>query len=90
MVEPLWVARLIISPATEAKLSSRHGLAADEVRDAVVCVRGLQYVWNDDPVRGRRAFVDVSIRARPVLVVLYPVLDPLGDVYALGSAYPRG
>jgi hypothetical protein len=88
--EALWVARLIISDATRTKLSSRHGLDAGEVTDAVVCVSGLTYGWDDDPERGRRALVEIQIRGNPVIVVLYPVLDPLGDAYALGSAYPRG
>jgi hypothetical protein len=87
--ESLWVARLIVSQATRAKLSSRHHLDSDEVRDAIVCVAGLPYRWDDDPERGRRALVETDIRGIPVIVVLYPVLDPSGDVYALGSAYPR-
>jgi hypothetical protein len=87
--EPLWVARLIISQATRAKLSSRHNLDADEVLDAIVCIEGLYYRWDDDPERGRRALVEVNIRGVTVIVVLYPVEDPVGDVYALGSAYPR-
>jgi len=87
--EPLWVARLIVSQATRAKLSSKHNLDSDEVRDAIVCVAGLSYRWDDDPERGRRALVEANIRGLTVIVVLYPVLDPSGDVYALGSAYPR-
>jgi hypothetical protein len=85
----LWVARLIISARTAGKLISRHGVDCHEVRDAVVGVRGLRYVWDDDPSRGRRALVEVTIRGRLCLVVLYPVADPSGDVYALGSACPR-
>jgi hypothetical protein len=87
--EPLWVARLIISQATRTKLLSKHNLDADEVFDAIVCVAGLRYDWDDDPERGLRALVEVSIRGVTVIVVLYPVEDPAGDVYALGSAYPR-
>jgi hypothetical protein len=87
--EPLWVARLIVSQATRAKLSSKHNLDPDEVRDAIVCVAGLSYWWDEDPERGRRALVETSIRGVTVIVVLYPVLDPSGDVYALGSAYSR-
>jgi hypothetical protein len=79
----------MISEATRTKLSALHRLNADEVRDAVVCVSGLPYAWDDDPERGRRALVGVRIRDDPVIVVLYPVTDPFGDVYALGSAYPR-
>ena len=89
MPASLWVAKLVISPETAAKLSSLHGLSADEVRDAIVCVAGLSYVWDDDPDRGLRPLVQVVIRARAVIVVLYPLEDPLGDAYALGSAYPK-
>ena len=89
MPEPLWVARLIVSQATRAKLSSKHNLNADEVLDAIVCVEGLDYRWDNDPERGWRALVEADIRGVPVIVVLYPVEDPFGDAYALGSAYPR-
>jgi hypothetical protein len=86
---PLWVARLIISQKTAAKLAGRHGLERQEVHDAIVCVADLRYTWDDHPERGRRALVEVEIRGTRCLVVLYPVDDPSGDVYALGSAYPR-
>jgi hypothetical protein len=79
----------MVSQATAEKLAGRHGLDWQEVRDAVVCVAGLQYAWDDHPERGRRALVEVEIRGMRCLVVLYPVDDPSGDVYALGSAYPR-
>jgi hypothetical protein len=85
----LWVAQLIISDATKRKLAERHGLDWRDVNQALVGVRGLRYVWDDHPERGRRALVEASIRGRVCLVVLYPVDDPLGDVWALGSAYPR-
>jgi hypothetical protein len=85
----LWVAQLIISDATKAKLSTRHGLDWHEVNAAVVGVGGLEYTWDDDPKRGRRALVEVEIGNQPCLIVLYPVEHPMGDVWALGSAYPR-
>jgi hypothetical protein len=88
MAETIWVARLGVSPATAHKISRDHGLHADEVRDAVVCVRGLRFVLDDDPIRGRRALVETFIRGVRVMVVLYPANDPLGDAYHLGSAYP--
>jgi hypothetical protein len=89
VIESLWVARLVISVSTAKKLSARHGLDANDVHDAVVCVRGLLFVWDDDPERGRRAIVETQLRGQQIKVVLYPVNDPLGDVYALGSAYPQ-
>ena len=79
----------LISQKTASKLAGRHGLDWREVHDAVVCVSGLLYAWDDDPERGLRALVEVQIRGIRCVVVLYPVEDPSGDVYALGSAYPR-
>jgi hypothetical protein len=87
--EPLWVARLIISQATRAKLSSKHNIDPNDVLDALVCVTGLRYRWDDDPERGRRILVETCIRGSMVMMVLYPVNDSSGDVFALGSAYPR-
>lgn len=78
-----------MSSATAAKLSARHGLSADEVRDALTCVPGLQFRWDRHPARGRRAIVRVVIRQQAVLVVLYPVDHPQAGVWRLGSAYPR-
>jgi hypothetical protein len=88
MAETIWVARLGISRTTANKISRDHGLQADEVRDAVLCVRGLTFVPDDDPERGRRFLVETFIRGVRVMVVLYPANDPLGDAYHLGSAYP--
>jgi hypothetical protein len=89
VVSPLWVARLEVSQKTAEKLATRHGLNWQEVHDAIVCVRDLRYGWDNDPVRGLRALVEVEIRGTPCLVVLYPVDGPFGDYYALGSAYLR-
>jgi hypothetical protein len=87
MAEKIWVARLKVSRATAHKLSTVHGLQAAEIRDAVEGVRNLPAKWNDDPKRGRRAFVQTFVRGQKILVVLYPANDPVGDAYHLGSAY---
>lgn len=89
MARSLWVARLIISDATKRKLSAKHGLAWQEVNAAIVGVRGLRYTWDDDPERGRRAVFEADVSGRLCIVVLYPIDDPMGDTYALGSVYPR-
>ena len=85
----LWVARLIISDATKQKLAALHGLDWHDVSEAVVGVRGHHNFWDDDPDRGLRATVETEIGSRRCAIVLYPVEDPFGDAYALGSAYPR-
>ena len=87
MATRIWVARLDVSPATSEKLSSIHGLDADEIRQQVVCVAGLPFKWHDHPERGPRAILFVQIRGMKVLVVLYPAHDAIGDAWNLGSAY---
>jgi len=87
MVETIWVARLKISRATAHKISTEHGLQPVEIRDALQCVPGLPFLWDDDPERGRRAILQTFIRGHKVEVVLYPANDPQGDAYHLGSAY---
>lgn len=82
----LWVAELYCSSRTADKLSASHGLAYDEVRDSVVAVSGLEYVWDEDLERGLRAIVRVRIRRDTCLVVLYPAQGE--DCFSLGSAYP--
>jgi len=81
------VAELLISERTARKIAGGHDLDVAEVRDAIVCMEGLQYVWDTDPERGERALVRVTIRGRIALVVLYEAAHPLGDTWNLGSAY---
>lgn len=82
----LWVAVLLVSERTEAKVVVRHGLDVDEVRVAVTCVKGLTARRRDDPPRGLRYYVDVVFSGQPAVVVHYPVEgDP--DAFHLGSAY---
>ncbi len=64
VVSPLWVARLEVSQKTAEKLASRHDLNWQDVRDAIVCVRDLQYAWDDNPERGLRALIQVTYEAR--------------------------
>jgi hypothetical protein len=88
-METIWVARLRVSTATAAKLSSLHCLDADEIRQAIVCVQGLPVRLDHHEERGLRALVRVTIRGKKVLVVLYPRnADALNDdEWNLGSAY---
>jgi hypothetical protein len=83
----IWVAELRWSRATAEKLSQVHGLQVTEVEDAIVCREGLRAGWTRSPERGLRAMIQIQIRHKPVLVVLYPVGQ---DCFNLGSAYPIG
>ena len=71
MLRGLWVADLHYSANTATKIAGMHRVGIDEVYDAVVCVAGLPYDWDDHPERGRRARVQVTIRRRVFLVILY-------------------
>lgn len=83
----VWVAELSISRRTVQKITQLHGITEEELREAVQCVRGLYGRWDDDPERGRRALIDVTVRGRPVAVVLYPAEHRMGDAWTLGSVY---
>ena len=83
----LLVSKLRISDRVAEKLLSKHGLTADEVRDAVEDVRNLDFKWNTHPTRGPRAFVRTKIRERTHLIVLYPAIGESPDVWNLGTAY---
>lgn len=83
----LWVAELMISPGVASKITTRHGVMAGEIQDAVVCQRRMPYWLDVCPDRGERFIVKPRIRSVEWLVVLYPSpKDP--DRYALGTAYP--
>lgn len=81
------VAVLRVSYQTEQKLIHKHQITVDEVESALVNVPGLRGSWDDDPDRGLRLLVAVTIRGRRALVVLYPTEDP--TEWNLGSAYFR-
>jgi hypothetical protein len=79
---------LHISDGVAQKIINNHGVEPDEVRDAVVGVRGLDFAWHYHPQRGWRVIVETYIRGDPCLVVLYPVSQADPDCWRLGSAYP--
>ncbi len=62
ILRPFWVARLHVSEKVYEKISgAKHGLRVGDVRDEVVCRRGLTARENRDPERGLRVYVDVVI-----------------------------
>lgn len=81
-----WVDELLISPSVRTKIREKHKVTAAEVEGAVVRVSGLQAWTDNDPDRGLRWLVRISVRSWSYLVVLYPLDEP--DVYALATAFP--
>ena len=86
----IWVAELRISRQTWEKIQNQHRLSGYDVREAVEH-KLHRAVWDDNPERGLRALIQVTVLNKRVLVVLYPrPADAYGDSYALGSAYTIG
>ena len=73
-----------------SSLRVKHQLDWQEVRDTIVCVRGLRYTWHRHPERGLRALVEIEVRGRQCLAVLYPIGDSSTGTFALGSASRTG
>jgi len=48
-MESIWIAVLYISQATATKIAGKHDMTVVEVRDALVCVSGLPFRWDDSP-----------------------------------------
>lgn len=86
----IWVGQLRISRRVAEKIVNNHGIWPLEVREEVERVSGLVFSWDYDPDRGVRALVEVQIRGKDALVVLYPTENPADNVWRLGSAYFTG
>lgn len=82
----LWIAELRISDAVATKISSRHRVTADEIREALICVPGLTYAHRDDT----GCEIQIFLRGREHLAVIFPRhgADPDG-VFFLATVYPR-
>ncbi len=85
----IWVAQLHISPRTAEKIRGVHSLDPEWVREQIECRAGLVATWHVHPERGLRALIELPMKPKRILVVLYPVTDGMTqDEYHLGSAYP--
>lgn len=84
----VWVARVVVSDRTRAKVAAKHGLDVELLLAHLVGVRGLPFRWDEHPDRGRRVVVSLTLGRRQVAVVLYPAPDLGEDCFRLGSAYP--
>ena len=83
---PLRFEVLDVSTEVRATIGSKHGVAVDEVLDALEAVQ--QSVWNDDPVRGRRLYAWGRSGHRMIFVALRPVDETAGH-WCLVTAYPE-
>lgn len=84
----IWVAVLHISDPVAQKIIHVHGLDPDDVRAAIVTVRGVPFSRHVDPERGERYIARTTVGSRLCLVVLYATDDRGSDEWNLGSAYP--
>ncbi len=74
---------------TARKIQAKHFVSPAEIREAVQCVEGLRGAVEQHPEHGQRLILEVTLRGRPALAVLFDALHPLGDVWNLGSVYFR-
>jgi hypothetical protein len=88
-VQKVWVAELLISRRTAAKISAKHSVSEREVRSALECIEGLQGSVDEHPEHGVRLMIEFTLRGRPALAVLFDARHPMGDVWHLGSVYFR-
>jgi hypothetical protein len=64
---------VIIDKPTNAKLSSKHGITSDQVKDAIQWPAHPRAKWEDHPQHGRRAVAVGQTEGKPVLCILKPV-----------------
>jgi hypothetical protein len=74
-----WIAQVIFTPAVESKLATKHGISAEEVKQAVLFSAFRDARWHDHPTFGRRLFVrGTTDEGIPVLAVLKVVNESDG------------
>ncbi len=83
---PFWISKLNVSAQTAAKVAGKHGYRVRDIRDAVVCRRGLR-AHRDVDHRGLRLFVRAVVDGNNVFIVVRPSEDV--DVYNLVTVYLR-
>jgi hypothetical protein len=87
-MDRLYIGYVEISPAMEQKLMKKHGVTAEEVRDA--CQAPNRYRdarWHRHPVYGGRLLVRGSTReGRKLKIVLQPI-DLVDGTWRLRTAY---
>jgi len=82
---PFWISSLLVSQRTYEKISNRHGLRVNDLREALECRPGLRGT-REQTERGPRLYVHLQIERERVLAVLVPHEYEV-DVYYLASAY---
>lgn len=83
------VSRLYISARTAAKIAGKHGISVTEIDNALLGGGNFAARWVNDPDLGARLLVQIVLRGRRAIVVLYPRGPAGDDEWALGSAYFR-
>jgi hypothetical protein len=76
-----WIAQIIVSDDTAEKIRAKHNLEPDDIIAAIQSPPARSGRLDPD---GERLYIQVTMKKRPVLVVLYDAGD---DVWHLASAY---
>lgn len=68
----IWVVILDIKEDVVAKICQKHKITEQQLRDEIVCVKGLRVTPRADPLRGFRYFVEFKLRGSDFVAVLRP------------------
>lgn len=70
----VWIGRVVIDPAAEAKINGKHNVTFDEVREAVEVGAATAARWHDHPLYGTRLLArGLTAAGRNLIVTLVPV-----------------
>lgn len=87
--EKVYIAYIEISRRMARKLASKHGVTADEVREAFELPGKPQRgTWHEHPEYGRRLYVRGETAARRPVVGILQLVDEETDHWRLRTARP--
>jgi hypothetical protein len=86
-----YIGHVEISAAMGQKITSKHGVTPDEVREACQTPgRYLRASWHDDPRHGRRLLVIGRTNAGRVLKIVLQPVDVADGTWRLRTALAQG
>ena len=83
-VGAVYIGLIMISPATEVKIQSKHGITPDEVREA--CSAPIASGWHTDQVKGRRLLLTGRTAGGRLLKVVLQPVDVRDGTWSLRTA----
>jgi len=84
----VYLGLLVISQQTNAKISSKHGISFDQVKDAIQWPARPRAKWENHPKHGRRVVAVGATEGKPVFCTLKPLpeYDENADTWEITTA----